>query len=100
MKGLACGRVSHDLRVNTSAACAGMLVIFEDEHPGTFGDYKAVAVGGKRPRRALGSMIPRLCQRAQQRVSLDNSRRNRRADAAQQKHRLQATLKALMTEAA
>src|SRR5438270_10196545 len=53
MKGLACGRVSHDLRVNTSAACAGMLVIFENKHPRTFRNDKAIAISRERPRSPL-----------------------------------------------
>src|SRR5437879_9472468 len=96
MKGLASGRVSYDLRVNSRAAITGALVIFENKHPRTFSDRKTIAISRERPRRALGSMIPRLCQRAQQRVSLDNSRRNRRVNAAHQKHRLHTGLNVLI----
>ena len=44
-------------------------------------------------------MIPRLCQRAQQRVSLDDPRRNRGVNAAHQKHRLYAGLNVLISVA-
>ena len=58
--------------------------------------HEAIAVGGKRTRRALGIVVPRLGQRAQQRVALDDSRRDRRIHAAHQKHRQHARLDVLV----
>src|SRR5271170_734373 len=54
VEGLASRSVSTNFGVDASAARTGVYVIFQDEHPRAFGDYKAVAVGGKRARGAVG----------------------------------------------
>src|SRR6266849_4500999 len=85
MERLASAAVSGDLGVNASPAGTGVIVLFEHEHPGTFGKHEPVAIRREGARSTLRSMIPRSGQCPQQRISLDNSRSNRRIYAAHEK---------------
>src|SRR5437667_1199698 len=44
VEGLTGGRVSRDLRVDASTASASMVVVFQNEHPGTFGQNEAITI--------------------------------------------------------
>src|SRR5579883_933181 len=47
MKRFASRAVAGDLSINLCTARFGVFVVFEDEHPRTFGEDEAVAIGGK-----------------------------------------------------
>ena len=96
MEGFAGRSVAGDLGIDAGAAGAGVDVVFEDKHPGTFGDYESVAIGGKGARGALRRMIPGLGKGAQQRVALDDSGSDWRIYATDQKHGLHACLNVLI----
>src|SRR5260370_32855191 len=96
MKRLASRAIAGDLGVNSRASTLGVIVILEHEHPGAFGQHKAVAVGRKWTRSPLRLVIPRLCQRANHGVALNDSFRNWRIHPACHKHRLHAGLNELI----
>src|SRR5579862_6510038 len=96
MERLAGGSVPGDFGVDAGAPRASMDVVLENEHPGTFGDHEAIAVGGKRARGAFRSTVPRLGERAQQGVTLDNAGSDWRIHAADQEHGLHSGLNVLI----
>src|SRR4051812_48164003 len=92
MKRFASGSVASEFGIDTSAASSRMVMIFEYEHPGTLGQHEAVAICGKRPRSALGCVVPLRSKGAQHRVSLNNSRCDGGIDSAHQEHWLHPCL--------
>src|SRR5207302_3105538 len=96
MESFAGGSVSGNFSIDSCAPSLGMIVIFENEHPRALSQDKAIAVGGEWTRRTLGSMIPGLGERAQQRIAFDNSGRDGRIHTAHQEHRLHASLNVLV----
>src|SRR5262249_40590895 len=75
---------------------AGMLVFFEHKHPRSLGDHKAIAVGREWTRGALRLVVPRLCERPQQRIAFDDAGGDCRIYASNQKHRLHTGLNMLI----
>src|SRR5215470_7038889 len=73
-----------------------VLVLFEYEHPRTLGQDEPVAVRRKRPRGTLGLIVPGLCERVQQRVSLDDAWGDWGVHATRKKHRLHSGLNMLV----
>src|SRR6185312_1501941 len=96
MVSFAGGTIAGDFRVNPRSASLSVFVLFEHEHPGTFSQNEAVAIGRKRTRRTLRLVIPRLRKSANHGVALHNSFRNRRIYAACDKHGLDASLNMLV----
>ena len=73
-----------------------MFVFLQHKHPRTFGQDKSITIFGKWPRGALRFVIPRLRQRADHRVALDNSFGYRRIHSPGNKYRLHARLNVLI----
>src|SRR6185312_13759490 len=96
MVGFASGAITGDFRVNPRSASLSVLVLFKHEHPGTFGKNEPIAIRRKWTRRTLRLVIPRLRKSANHGVALHNSFRNRRIDAARDKHGLDASLNMLV----
>src|SRR5450432_3458423 len=99
MKRLASRSIAGDLGVDVSAAFLSVVIVFQHKHPGAFCHYKAITIRREWTRRALRLVVPRLRQSAKQRVSPNDSRRDRRIYAAHQKHRNDPSLNVLVSVA-
>src|SRR5207244_876287 len=76
MEGFAGGTVAGDFGEYLCAPGLRTLVIFEYEHPGTFGDNEAVAVRREGTRRAFGGVIPTRRHDAHEREALHDAGRD------------------------
>src|SRR4029077_4594870 len=96
MEGFAGGRIARNFSEDASTPSLRVLVVFEHEHPRAFGENEPVSVGGERTRSALWLIVPRLSERAQERVSLNDAGSNRCIHAARKKHGLHTGLNVLV----
>src|SRR5439155_21703980 len=74
MEGFAGGTISCDFGIDAGASSASVFVVFQHEHPGSFCQHEAIAIGGKWPRCALRGVVPGLCKTPQRGITLNDAR--------------------------
>src|SRR5205823_4729751 len=98
VEGFTSGGVARNLRVHAGAASFRVLIIFQHEHPGTFREHEAIAIGREGARRTLRLIVPGLSEGAQQRISLNDTGSNGSVNAACEEHGLHTRLDVLVRE--
>ncbi len=79
---VASGAVAQNFRVHRGAAIQRQLALFQDQHPRTLAEHKAVTRFVERARGRGGIVIARNRHRSHDAETLHNSRRDRRVGAA------------------